>query len=187
MESYESFRKKLLKVDKPRVHKIRGSLGIYDGYKYYRKNKPSDRKYILTESQYFAITRRVNNLLADNLIKGEEIYFPHRMGRLEIRKGTGGVKLNTKGELVTHLPIDWDRTLKLWHDDEESYNNRTLVRVEEKEIFKIYYNRGQANYNNKNFYEFSVNRVIKQRLKEKIKEGKIEAMYLDKNKRYYSK
>lgn len=44
MESYESFRSKLLKLDKPRVHKIRGSLGIYDGYKYYRKNKPSDPK-----------------------------------------------------------------------------------------------------------------------------------------------
>ncbi len=170
MESYESFRNRLLKLDKPRVHKIRGSLGIYDGYKYYRKNKPSDPKYILTESQYFAITRRVNNLLADNLIKG-----------------AGEVRLNTNGELVTNLPIDWDRTLKLWYDDEESYNNKTLVRVEEREIFKIYYNRGQANYNNKSFFEFSVNRELKKRLKEKIKEGKIEAMYLDKNKRYYGK
>ena len=187
MESYESFRSKLLKLDKPRVHKIRGSLGIYDGYKYYRKNKPSDLKYALTESQYFAITRRVNNLLADNLIKGEEISFPHRMGRLEIRKAAGKVRLSTNGELITNLPIDWDRTLKLWYDDEESYNNKTLVRAEEKEIFKIYYNRGQANYSNKSFYEFSANRELKKRLKEKIKEGKIEAMYLDKNRRYYDK
>lgn len=187
MESYESFRSKLLKLDKPRVHKIKGSLGIYDGYKYYRKNKPSDTKYILTESQYFAITRRVNSLLADNLIKGEEISFPHRMGRLEIRKAAGEVRLNANGELVTNLPIDWDRTLKLWYDDKESYNNKTLVRVEEREIFKIYYNRGQANYNNKSFFEFSANRELKKRLKEKIKEGKIEAMYLDKNKRYYGK
>ena len=187
MESYESFRSRLLKLDKPRVHKIKGSLGIYDGYKYYRKNKPSDPKYILTESQYFAVTRKVNNLLADNLVKGGEIEFPHRMGRLEIRKAAGGVRLNADGKLVTYLPIDWERTLRLWYDDEESYNNRTLVRVEEKEIFKIYYNRGQANYNNKSFYEFRVNREIKRGLKEKIKEGKIEAMYLDKNKRYHGK
>lgn len=187
MESYESFRSRLLKLDKPRVHKIKGSLGIYDGYKYYRKNKPSDPKYILTESQYFAITRRVNNLLANNLIKGEEINFPRRMGKLEIRKAAGEVRLNTNGELVTNLPIDWDRTLRLWYNDEESYKNKTLVRVEEKEIFKIYYNRGRANYRNKSFFEFNANRGLKRGLKEKIKEGKIEAMYLDRNKRCCSK
>lgn len=187
MESYESFRRRLLKLDKPRVHRIKGSLGIYDGYKYYRKNKPSDPKYILTESQYFAITRRVNNLLADNLVNGGEISFPHRMGRLEIRKTAGEVRLDANGKLITNLAIDWDGTLKLWYNDEESYNNRTLVRIEEKEIFEIYYNRGQANYSNKSFFEFSVNRVLKRRLKGKIKEGKIEAMYLDKNKKYYGK
>jgi hypothetical protein len=52
----EEFRYNTLKLDKPRVHRIRGSWGIYDGYKYYRKNKPKDPKYVLSESQYFSIS-----------------------------------------------------------------------------------------------------------------------------------
>lgn len=184
MESYESFRNKILKLDKPRVHKIRNSIGIYDGFKFYRKNRPNVSKYVLTESQYFAITRKVNELLSDNLIQGEEVKLPHRMGRIEIRKAAGEVRLDVNGNIVTNLPIDWDRTLKLWYEDEESYKDKTLVKVEEKEIFKVYYNRGFANFNNKSFYEFNVNRDLKRRLKQRIKEGRIEAMYLDKNKKY---
>ena len=109
------------------------------------------------------------------------------MGRLEIRKTAGEIRLDAKGNLVTNLPIDWDRTLKLWYEDEESFNAKTLIKVEEKEIFKVYYNRGKANYINKSFYEFSVNRELKKRLKQNIKDRKIEAMYLDKNRRYYGK
>lgn len=33
------FRRQVLKVDEPRVHKVRNSFGTYDAYKYIRKNK----------------------------------------------------------------------------------------------------------------------------------------------------
>lgn len=52
---------------------------------------------------------------------------------------------------------------------------KTLVKVEEKEIFKVYYNKQLADYNNQVFYEFNVNRELKKRLKQRIKEGKIDA------------
>lgn len=184
MSTLEEFKSIVLARNKPRKHRITGSAGIYDGYKYYRKNKPKDSKYVLTESQYFAITRMINNLLAEELIKGEEVQFPYRMGRLEIRKYDTTIKIGANGEIITNLPIDWDKTLKLWYEDEESYKKGTLVKVEEKEIFKVYYNRGAANYANKSYYEFAVNRDIKKRLKQRIKEGLIDAMYLDKNKNY---
>ena len=32
------------KISEPRVHKVKNSYGVYDYYKYYRKNKPSDSK-----------------------------------------------------------------------------------------------------------------------------------------------
>ena len=35
----DEFRRKVLKVDGPREHKVRNSWGIYDAYKYTRKNK----------------------------------------------------------------------------------------------------------------------------------------------------
>ena len=46
-----------------RKHKINNSYGVYDAYKYYRKNKPKDSKYILSESEYFNIIRSVNKQL----------------------------------------------------------------------------------------------------------------------------
>ena len=53
------FKRRIKKVNGPRVYSIRNSLGVYDAYKQYRKTKPKDKKYILSESQYFSIIRRI--------------------------------------------------------------------------------------------------------------------------------
>jgi len=42
------------------------------------------------------------------------------MGTLEVRKRPTRVAI-VDGKLVTNLPIDWDATLKLWYEDEESF------------------------------------------------------------------
>lgn len=171
------FTNSIKRVSESRTHKVKNSYGVYDGFKFYRKNRPKEHKYVLTESQYFSIIRKVNELLGEALINGADINLPHRLGRLEVRKYEA--KITIDGEKVrTNLPIDWDRTLKLWYEDEESYKNKTLVKVEEKEIFKVYYNRLIANYNNKAFYQFDVNRELKKRLKQNIKDGKIDAFLI---------
>lgn len=184
MISLEDFRREVLGLNRHRKHKVSGSLGIYDGFKFYRRTRPKEHKYVLTESQYFSITRRINDLLAINLINGIDVKFPLRMGGLEIRKNERKVRIDNNGKVITNLPIDWNETLKLWNEDEEAFKNKTLVKVDEKEIFKVYYNRGLANYPNKSFYEFEVNRDLKKRLKQSIKDMRIEAMYLDKNRKY---
>lgn len=184
MKKFEEFRNSIKKVSEPRRHKIRNSYGIYDGFKFYRKNKPKGDKYILTESQYFMITRMVNNIISDELIKGNDIIFPNNMGRLELRKYNRKVSLDKDNKIKTNLPINWDKTLKLWYEDKESYSNKTLVRVESNEIFTVYYNKGKANYSNKSFYEFNVNRNLKQRLKNRIKVSKVDALQLGKNFKY---
>ena len=173
MEEQE-FLNKVRKVKEPRNHKVKNSYGIYDGYKFYRKNKPKDPKYVLTESQYFAITRKVNEFLIEALSKGEDVILPFRLGRIEVRKYESRITWDGK-KVKSNLPIDWDRTLKLWYEDEEAYKNKTLVKVEEKEIFKVYYNKHLADYNNQVFYEFNINRELKKRLKQRIKEGRLDA------------
>ena len=50
METLKEFKKRIKKVNHPRQYKVRNSLGVYDAYKYYRKNKPDDKQFILTES-----------------------------------------------------------------------------------------------------------------------------------------
>lgn len=169
----DDFRKKVLKLDKPRKHKVNNSLGVYDAYKWIRKNKWLDIGRPITEHEFYTIIRQVNNLLAENFLKGRDIVLPHRLGTIELRKYETKMSFNN-GKLHTNLPIDWDRTLKLWAEDEEAYKEKMLVKVEEKEIFKVFYNKGKANYNNKSFYEFEVNRDLKRRLKQRIKDGLID-------------
>lgn len=173
-KKWKEFRASVCHLNEHRTHKVSGSLGVYDAYKYIRKNKWFDIGRPLTEHEFYSIIRRVNNYLAEELLKGHDISLPHRMGRLELRKYDAKIYLKDN-KVVTNLPVDWDKTLRLWYEDKESYDNRTLVKVEEKEIFKVYYNRQLADYNNQSFYEFNVNRELKKRLKQRIKEGKLDA------------
>lgn len=173
----DNFRREVLKVEGPRKHKIRNSNGIYDAYKYIRKNKWFNIGRPLTEHEFYTIVRQVNNYLADNLINGEDIILPYKMGTLELRKYTNTIEF-CDGKLVTSLPIDWDRTLKLWSEDEEAYKEKTLVKVEDMETFKVIYNKKLANYTNKSFYFFEINRDIKRGLKQKIKNKSIDAFKL---------
>ena len=173
----DEFRRKVLKVDHSRNHKVKNSIGVYDIYKHIRKNKWYDIGRPITEHQFYTIIREVNNVLADNLLKGNDIVFPNKMGRLEIRKFEPIIRFEDN-KLTVRLPIDWDRTLKLWLEDEEAYKERTLVKMEEKEIFKVCYNKTRANFPNKGFYQLQINRDLKIALKKKIKLGNFDAFLL---------
>lgn len=172
----DNFRKEILKVDKPRIHKINNSLGVYDAYKWLRKNKWLDVGPI-SEHDFYAIIRTMNKALADNFLHTGSIKFPERMGEISLRKYPVKIILKN-GKIQTNLPIDWDATLSLWSEDKDSYNNRVLIRAEEKELFKVLYDKSKAIYNNKSFYKFELNRDIKVSLKKKLKEGLLDAFML---------
>lgn len=172
--SLSEFRKEILKVDKPRKTTINNSYGVYDAYKYYRKNKPKDPKYILSESQYFAIVRQTNLLLVQELLDQKDIIFPYSMGRLEVRKSIPKVYIED-GKVKSTYPIDWDGTLKLWYEDQESRENKTILKKKEREVFRIMYNKSKAFYTNKNYFEFKVNRALKLALRDVIRQGNFDA------------
>lgn len=171
---YNEFIKSIKKVNNNRNHKVNNSYGSKDAFKYYRKIKPNDSKFVLTDCQYLQIIRLINNQLRLNLINGEDVLLPERMGRLELRKTTSKIKFEN-GKVKTNLPVDWNATLKLWYDNPSSKNKKQLVRQENKETFRVLYNRAKANYNNKSFYEFNTNRELKLGLKKNIKLNKIDA------------
>ena len=171
---YREFRKEVQKLHDTRVHKVTGSLGSYDAYKWIRRNKWLNIGRPLKEGEFYRIIRRVNDYLADELGKGNEIKLPHRLGTIEIRKWFNKLSI-VDGKLVTTLPINWDATLKLWYEDKESFENKTLVRQESKEAFRVYYNKREANYVNQGFYDFKPNREIKRRLTRHAKEGNLDA------------
>lgn len=161
--------------------KIRNSWGVYDYYKWYRRHKPKGKQYILKESQYFAIIRSVNKLLAEDILKCRIITLPERMGQLEIRKYDTSIRIGSNGEIVTNLPINWQQTLKLWYEDEESKRKKTLIRSEVREVFKLFYNKNIANYNNKGFYEFKFNKGLKHTLSCYIRQNLVDAPYFVNN------
>ena len=173
-EEIDNFRRTILKLNGPRKHKVNNSLGVYDAYKHIRRNKWFNIGRPLSEHEFYTIIRQVNNLLAEELLCGNDIILPHKLGRIELRKYDTRMSIKD-GILRTNLPIDWDRTLKLWSEDEEAYTERTLVKMEEKEIFKIYYNKRNAIYENKSFMDFEVNRDLKRRLKQRIRSGAVDA------------
>lgn len=171
---FDKFIKDIKKVNNKRNHKVTNSYGSKDAFCYYRKNKPDDSKYVLTDCQYLHIIRTINNSLRDSIIEGKDITLPEKMGRLELRKRI--VKNRFKdGKLKITAPVNWNATLKLWYENPICKNKKQLVRQEVEEVFIVKYNVNKANYKNKTFYEFSTNRYIKLGLKNNIKLNKIDA------------
>lgn len=178
METLEEFSAKLRRVSDKRKIKITGSYGVNQYYKYYRKTKPKDPKYILKDVEYYKIIRSINDLLALEVSNGHPVTFPYKMGTLEIRKEDSTYSMYN-GRLVKNGPVDWKRTIQLWFEDEEAKQSKILVRVNGNTIYKILYNKRHAEFRNKCYYIMAINRDLKRRLACNIRQGLIEAPKID--------
>lgn len=175
-DSLAAFKQSILKSASNKGMKVRNSWGVYDIFKHIRKNGWYNIGRPVTEKEFYAIIRGVNKRLAENLSNGESIDLPNRMGILELRKYEHGVSI-VGGKVKNTYPVDWPETLKLWFEDEEARKNKTLLRNEQKFVYHVRYNKYKANYENKTFYQFTLNRLIKKALKENIERGKIETLW----------
>lgn len=173
---YQQFRTEIKKANTKKQAKIRNSWGIYDAYKHIRKNKWYNIGRPLKEHEFYSIIREVNKLLAEDIANGKTVVFPFRMGKLELRKYECGVKL-VDGKLKIGYPINWEDTIRLWFEDEEAKKNKTLLRNEEKYTYRVKYCKYDANYENKSFYQFALNRFIKIALKDNIHNGKVDTLW----------
>lgn len=154
-------------VTKSRNHSIKNSVGVEDFlYEYLKENKD------ISSSTIRSIIKNINLELANSLSSGKEVKFPREMGSLELRSNNTYVKFKD-GKLKTNRMIDWNATLKLWYNDKEAKYKKQLVRLENKKIFSVFYNRGKAKFTNQVFYEFIPNRALKQKIKENIQLGNI--------------
>ena len=157
---------------------VNNSYGNKAAWRWLKKNKLIDEQ--ITEGIFGHIIKTIHAYLQAQIIEGKDAMLPHKMGRLEVRKYTPELRIKD-GKLVNRRCIDWNRTLNLWYEDEESYRDRTLVRIETPDIFRVYYNKACANYTNKFFYEFTPTRSFKLKLKERILNGNYDALLLEKN------
>lgn len=161
----QEFIKNIKKVNRSRTHKIMNSVGVEEFIQHYVKIDRNTPTSIVRQ-----IVKLTNQYLANNLSQGIEIKLPQQMGALELRCNDSYVKFEN-GKLKTNRMIDWNKTLQLWFNDTEARINKQLVRLENKKIFSVFYNRYKAKYNNKVFYEFIPNRTLKQAIKNNINNG----------------
>lgn len=159
-----------------RKFKVSGSWGIYDAYKLIRKHKWFDIGRPLKEKEFYDIIRQMNNRFADEIAKGNTVTFPSKMGRLELRKEKRGVYFQD-GKMKVTYPVDWHATLKLWFEDKEAREQKLLIRRNSKCVYRVQFNKHDATFNNKIFYDFTLNRYIKQKLKHNINNGLIDSVY----------
>ena len=178
-EDLKDFRRRVLKVNETRVHKITHSLGVKEAFLWSRKNKFYDTKFI-SECDYYKIVRTVNKLMAEELLNSRDVKLPQKMGILEVRKYPLYVKF-IDGEIRTNRKVDWNATLKLWNEDEESKESKVLVRCEDSERFVVFYNRNAANYPNKTLMRFRPHRNLIVEINRRGKEGLIDAFTLARN------
>ena len=156
--------------------KITNSFGVYDVYKLMRKNHWFDMFKTVSQKDYYAIIRGVNKLLAENIALGGTVTFPDKMGKIELRKHPAGVRLKD-GKLKNNYPINWADTWKLWYSDPDERAKKTLLRYEVPFVYYTSYNKHDATYENKVFYQFVLNRFIKKALNENIKNGKTDTLW----------
>ena len=64
---YQEFKKRTLRLNSSRNHKITNSWGVYDCYKHMRKNNWYDIPRAVKEKEFYAIIRSINKLLAKEL------------------------------------------------------------------------------------------------------------------------
>ena len=169
----KDFKISIKRSNTKKEHKITASLGMREAFRYYTKKSKS-----LNEKDFRRAIRYINSLLQESLASGEDINLPCRMGRLELRKFKTSVSFRD-GKMITNLPIDWNETLNLWYEDRESFKEKRKVRMEVPEVFRVYYKKSTANYNNKSFFTFKVNRDLKQKLKTNIVNKKVDAFLVN--------
>ena len=136
------------------------------------------KKYGLTYPQVSKIISMYHELAREDYTKGEPIFFKKYMGNLQLYKEKRAIYLDSKGEVVNDLPINYRATWKLWKEKPE-LKNKTFIRYVNKHsdgyMFRTSYQLSKARYKNKNFYTFQFNSSLKKMLHENILENKVDA------------
>ena len=148
------------------------SYRMKDAYRWYRKRHKDE----VTGTLFGAVVRAVNQRVADLMLKGQQFKIPHRMGRMELRKKS--CNISYKNGKLRGGKVNWPETIKLWYDDEDAREKKTLIRYERTVKFLIYYNDFQCNCKNIKFYAMYTTRSLTQKINRGIVEDEIDALPL---------
>lgn len=162
--------------------KIKSHINTPEQYKYYLENncENKDSLFYLTKKEYTDFLKAFFDEVMEEMMFGnKEIVLPFKTGVVCIRKFPQKVRIED-GKVINNLPVDYNATLALWERDAEAKANKKLVRHLNKNrmLYKFTYYRSRARFKNKEYYWFKPTRTNKLKLKNAIKEGKIEVYNL---------
>lgn len=162
---------------KTRIHRSIVDYGVNDYYKEFKQNNP---KSTINRKVYGEIIKEFNSFLREGLaVKGREIIFPRKMGRVELRKSKTEVQIDSEGNIINNLPVNWKETRKLWLENKSAEEKKIKIRFTndhtDSYTFKIAYLKLRADFKNKSLYTVKFNRKLKRDLSQSIFKGRIDA------------
>lgn len=163
---------KIKKIHNTKTHTTPKSINIklifqeLRRHNFYNKGK-------VTEQQFYAIIKEVNELLAAQLCQGLTIKLPYGLGCIESYKYNNPIKFK-EGKLIVKRPIDWKATLNLWHSDSDSYNQKILIRREWQTMIKIKWNRLGCKCKNIKYFSFKPARSLVHKINVLYRQGLID-------------
>ena len=169
-QTLSSFRGEFVKGK--RKFKIKNSLGVYDAYRAYRKNRFKNKLSTIKVKDYYKIIDKVNLKLAEIFINEGYLDLPMGMGTLYVAKIPEKYYFKD-GKFELYRPVDWNSTLKYWYTNKEAFENKEIIRYDKLIQTKIFYKKKTATYKNRFCIFFEPNTFLKKALRKNVELGKV--------------
>lgn len=159
---FSEFRDKVKRIATKKKFKVTNSNGTKEAWRWFKKNKWFG-KGAVTEREFGIIVKTINNYYRKRLLEKKDITLPYHFGSLQIRKYKTYLKLQDD-KVVNNYPINWNKTLKLWYEDDDAKREKIVIKSDSPYVYKIFYMKRNAFYKNKTFYTFAPTRSLKHEL-----------------------
>lgn len=153
-----SFWADILKIDKPRNHKIKNSY-IANHYFEFYKSKTHTK---ISQKQYTAIFKAcIADLVERNLKQSLNIVLPFGLGTVGVVALPVEIITNNANEKQSTMPVNWKKTIQLWERDPECYKQRIVLHDFSNERLRLMYMKPRKRYRNMFYYTMMFNRQLK--------------------------
>lgn len=143
-------------IRKIRGHRTPSCTGAYSVQDIYWKLKTQKLIGDTDLKTFRKIVRTMGKNIAQLVMDGYVVSLPVQMGSIMISERKRKTKF-VNGQVFTDQRIDWNKTVKLWEDDEEARKDKIVVRYTEDKKYTFVHNIGDAKFKNKYFFRLRFN------------------------------
>lgn len=118
-------------------------------------------------------------LSIEDLVEGNDILLPNKLGSLMLRKRKCTVKIDPEtNEIINTFPINIAESVKLWNSKPELRGKKFVRYTNEHSknyTFTLSYGLSKAMFTNKQIYSFQYSKGVKKKLHEAIMDNRTDA------------